>query len=120
MTWSDIPWRPTNRVLRQFAALWLVFVGFFAWRVGGHGGHVLAGAALAGLAVAVGVSGLLRPASVRFLFVGMTVATFPIGWAVSRLVLAVPFYTVFAPLGLLFRLLGRDALGLRRPDLPTY
>ena len=30
MQWSDIPFRPTTRTLRQFAVLWLVFFGGLA------------------------------------------------------------------------------------------
>ncbi len=47
--------------------------------------------------------------------------TYPIGWLVSRLLLGVLFYGMFTPLGLLFRLLGRDALARRaRPDASSY
>ena len=48
-------------------------------------------------------------------------ATFPIGWTVSRVILAILFYGVFTPVGVLFRLLGRDALGLQpKPAADTY
>jgi hypothetical protein len=47
------------------------------------------------------------------------VAAFPIGWAISKMVLAVVFIVVFVPIGLLFRLLGRDALRVRRPGQPS-
>src|SRR5258706_60232 len=30
MQWSDIPWTPTSRVLRQFAVLWLLALGGLA------------------------------------------------------------------------------------------
>ena len=43
------------------------------------------------------------------------IAAFPIGWTVSRLMLAAMFYVIFTPVGLVFRLIGRDALRLRRP-----
>ena len=45
------------------------------------------------------------------------------GWRVrcSRLVLGFLFYGLFTPLAFVFRVLGRDALGLkRRADAPTY
>jgi hypothetical protein len=54
-------------------------------------------------------------------FVGWLMAVFPIGFLVSRVVLAVLFYGCFTPLGICFRLLGRDALGLKRaPADGTY
>lgn len=121
MIWSDIPWRPPARTLRQFAALWLVCVGFLACRLGLYEGAALAGVALGALAAVVGVSGLLWPTSVRPLFVGLTIATLPLGWLLSRLVLAVVFYALFAPLALLFRLRRRDALEIRPcPNRSTY
>jgi hypothetical protein len=120
MTWSEIPWRPSSRVLRQFAALWLVVVGFFAWRVGSAGGHATADAWLGTLAGGVGGVGLAWPAAVRPLFVGLVVATLPLGWAMSRLFLAALFYGLFTPLALVFRVLGRDPLKLRRTNRPTY
>jgi hypothetical protein len=41
---------------------------------------------------------------------------FPLGWLVSQLVLAILFYGVFTPLALVFRLIGRDALALKKPS----
>lgn len=113
MIWSDLDWRPAGRTLRQFAGLWLVFVGALACRTAVHG-HTMAAVCLGVLAGVVGIVGLLRPASVRLLFVGLTALTLPVGWTVSRLILAILFYALFAPLGLLFRLTGRDVLQLRR------
>ena len=47
--------------------------------------------------------------------------TYPIGWVVSHVVLAVLFLGVFTPVAVLFRLIGRDALARRRPpDRATY
>jgi hypothetical protein len=49
------------------------------------------------------------------------VLAFPIGWAVSLLTLGLVYYGLFTPLGLAFRLVGRDALGLRpRPGATTH
>ncbi len=39
---------------------------------------------------------------------------FPIGWVISHVILALVFYGLFTPLALVFRLIGRDALVLRR------
>ena len=120
MTWSEIDWRPNSRTLRQFAALWLLFFGMLAWRTGHHA-HTEAALGLGMLAGVVGSAGLLWPASVRLLFVTLTALTLPVGWVVSRLILALVFYGLFAPLGALFRLRGRDALQLRRgPARSSY
>jgi hypothetical protein len=84
------------------------------------GRHGMA-AALAVLALSVGPLGLIWPRAVRPVHVAALIATFPIGWLVSHLILAGLFYGLFTPLGLIFRLQGRDALGQgHRPDRGTY
>ena len=113
MKWSDLPLKPAARVLRQFAAAWLIFFGALAIRQGLVRGHMTPGIVLGGVAL-VGAIGLARPAAIRWLFVGATVAAFPIGWTVTQVVLAVMFYWVLTPLALIFRWRRRDALQLRR------
>ena len=120
MTWRDIDLHPPDRVLRQFAAAWLVVVGGLAidqWlRHGNAGIAVLLGA----LAVAVGAIGLLRPQAVRLLFIACTVAAFPLGWVVSQAMLIVLFFGLVTPVAMLFALIGRDRLARRRPHRDTY
>jgi hypothetical protein len=109
--WSDIPTDPTPRTLRQFAALWLGLLGTMAlWQWLARDRQALA-ALLAVLAIGVGSIGLVSPERVRLVYVGLIVATFPIGWVVSQLVLLVVFSLVFTPVSLVFRLIGRDVLG---------
>jgi hypothetical protein len=121
MPWSDIPWTPTSRVLRQFAGLWLLVLGGLACWHGLLRGHELAGTILAILAVTVGPVGLIRPRAIRPLFVCCMLVSFPIGWLVARLLLAAIFYGVFTPVALLFKLVGRDVLARQpRPDQSTY
>ena len=38
------------------------------------------------------------------------VLAFPIGWTVSQVMLALMFFGLFTPIGLVFRLIGRDPL----------
>ena len=120
MRWSDIPRRPTTGTLRGFAAIWLVWfagLGAAAWFVRDDRTTALI---LWGIALAVGPAGLVSPPVIRPVFVGAMMVTFPIGWVVSHLLLGAVFYCLFAPLGLLFRLIGRDALGLRRSAAESY
>jgi hypothetical protein len=49
------------------------------------------------------------------------VAIYPISWTVSRLTIAVLFFGLITPVGLLFRLLGRNTLALDlEPKAETY
>jgi hypothetical protein len=115
MQWSDIPRRPSVRMLRQFGGLFFAFASVLAGYQALVRGRPAAGAAIAVAAAIVGAIAWLRPTALRPLFVGWMMAVFPIGWLISRVVLAVIFFGVFTPIGLLFRLVGRDVLLLRRP-----
>jgi hypothetical protein len=115
MQWAEIVRPPSERTLRQFAALCLViFVVLAASRAArGQVDFWTWGAGTAG--ALVGALGLVRPAALRWLYTGWMVAAFPIGWTISRLMLLALFYIVFTPVALVFRLIGRDALRLRAP-----
>jgi len=113
MKWFHLPLKPTPRVLRQFAAAWLVFFLALAAQQMFLRHRVTAAAALGAIAL-IGLAGLWKPSTMRWLFVGATVAAFPIGWVVTQVVLAGMFYIVLTPLALVFRWRGRDELQLRR------
>jgi len=120
MIWSELPRDPPPRTLRQFAALCLlVFLGM-GWHRNWLPPSSPLGCGATALVLGAGLLGLIRPRAVRPIFVGWLMLTFPIGWLVSRLVLLLLYYGLFAPLGLWFQLIGRDALGLRRrPERQT-
>jgi hypothetical protein len=120
MQWSDISFTPRERMLRQFAGLWIVFfTGFAAWH-GAWRGRTAVGLALVALAFSIGVLGLVRPRAIRPIYIGWMFLTFPIGWLVSSIVMAIVYYGVFTPIGLAFRLLGRDALRRRPKKTDSY
>lgn len=114
MRWSDLPLNPSTRTLRQFAALWVLFFGGLAAWEGLFRQRPTAGLALAALSLTAGPLGLWRPKLLRPIYVGWLIAAFPIGWTVSHAVLAIVFYLIITPLGLVSRALGRDRLSLRK------
>lgn len=110
---SSIDWSPSRSKLALFsrigALILFVFGVFSAWK---HGNWPLS----AGLWAAAGVvllSGVLCPLVLKPVFLCLTVLTFPIGWAISHLVLAAVFFLLFTPMALWFRMIRRDALRLR-------
>jgi hypothetical protein len=107
--------------LRQFAGIaCALLLALAAWQLA-NGGWTGVAAMLLGCGGLVGLLGAAQPEKLRFVYVGLTVATFPIGWLVSQLLLVLIYYGVFTPVGLAFRVLGRDALERRfEPDAPTY
>jgi len=117
-----IRWHPTDRELRQFAGLWfpafwllVVLIGRL-WRLAPAAVTIIAA-----VVVLVAVMGLVRPHSVRPVYVAWMCAAYPIGWLVSHLLLAGVFYLLITPLACVLRWTGRDKLGLRfDPGGATY
>ena len=105
--------RPAPRQLLVFALAWAVFTGVVGWVQWSKGRAGFAGGcwALAGL---VPVAGAFWREGLRRLYVGLSYATYPVGWVVSSAVLAVIYYAVLTPIGLILRVCGHDPLQ-RRP-----
>lgn len=117
MLWSDVNFHPGVKTLRQFAALAaLFFLAAGGWQLAVHSRPTLA-LVFAALAVVIGVVAITAPSALRWLFVGLTLAAFPIGWLMSWIVLGGLYYLVFTPIAVWFMLTGRDALDRRYSEL---
>ena len=113
MRWSDIPRKPESSTLRWFAAIWLAWFFSLACVAWLGQGDVIAASVLLGVGIVAGLPGLVHPQVIRSVFLGAMMVTFPLGWVVSHVMFALVFYCLFLPVGILFRLTGRDALGRR-------
>ena len=116
----DIQWHPENRQLRQFAGIWFpAFCGLVGWVIGKKTGHW--GAVEISWAVCGGLSvlGVFFPALIRPVFVGLILATFPIGWVFTHVLLGSIFFGIVTPIGLALRLTGHDPLTLKSPRKNT-
>lgn len=120
MQWSDIQFTPSRRTLRQFAALFLIVFGGLALLEALVRHRPQLALVYGALSLTIGPLGLLMPAAMRPIWVVWSVVAFPIGWVVSQTILAVLFFGVFTPIGLVFRAQGRDPLALRRPAGGSY
>jgi len=111
-----IQWNPKRKQLRQFAGIWFpAFCALVGWSVArktGHWHEVEVGWVIAGV---ISIAGLVFPPIIRPVFVGLILATFPIGWVVSQVLLGAIFYGIVTPLGLILRLTGHDPLQLKPP-----
>lgn len=126
-----VNWRPDRGQLRWFGLIALIGFGalgavsYFArrllWiRLEDETASV-AGLVLWGLAAACGLLAIAAPAVLRPLYVTLTAITLPIGFVLSHLMMALLFYGVFTPVGLVFRLIGRDPLHRRfDPGAASY
>ena len=121
MQWSEVIARPTDRKLREFAAIAAILcIALAIWQGASNGSSLLLGvyAALAGV---LGILRIARPRWLGPIFTGWMILAFPIAWSVSMLVLLLLFYGLITPIALVFRLLGRDALDRElRPDQNSY
>ena len=102
---------PTLKELRYFGlmlALFLVVVGTLArWKW-----HApVAGLALGCLGVVVAIAYYALPSLRRPLFLAWHTLLLPVQRLISYVVLTLVYYLVFTPVGLVLRLLERDALG---------
>ncbi len=107
----EINWQPSRTDLRVFGGGLVAFCAVIAWlcyRSDGHFG--LLESSFAAVAVLAIVVLLFWPAWLRPIYFAFTVLTFPIGWVISHLLLAVVFYAVFTPIGLFMRWRGRDPM----------
>lgn len=120
MQWSDIDFRPREDKLEQFGMLGFAVLFGWAWWYGESRGWPPAAGLACAAAGALGLVAVGHPRWLGPLFVAASLATFPVGWLVSRMVLGALLYGMFTPLGLAFRLAGRDPLALRRRATDTY
>ncbi len=117
----DLNLNPNRKELRQFSVALIVATavvgGLLWWKLGPNpwskglwmGGPI------------AGVLGLALPIAIKPLFILLSVVAFPIGIVVGTLALAIVYYLMITPIGLLFRLLGRDPLHRRfDPSASTY
>lgn len=122
--------QPDPKQLRQFG---FIALGAFAalgvvvlWR-GGLFGLDFSGAArpfayiLWGLGLISALFSLVAPKANRALYVALVVVTYPIGFVVSHTVLAFLFFGILTPVGLVFRVFGRDPLSRElEPERESY
>lgn len=114
-------WYPDDKQLRQFSVAALVgfpLIALFCRRVF----HVSDNAAywIAAMGPIVCVLGLAIPGAVYPIYTGLMALMMPIGWIVSNVLLRVIFYLIFMPLGLVFKMMGRDPLLLKKPQVQSY
>jgi hypothetical protein len=93
---------------------WLIFEGL------GDAASTVA-LSLAALGAACASLSLVAPQANRPLYLLLSLATYPIGVVVSHLIMATLYFGLFAPIAILFRLLGRDPLERRfDPSAESY
>jgi hypothetical protein len=114
MSLVTVNWHPSEKELNGFRLVALGIlsvVGVILYTVK----HVSVPWCLgvSGAGVLIWGSGLVSMSLTRWIYVGLMAVTLPIGLAVSFVVMTVFFFGLLTPVGLVFRLMGRDALHRR-------
>ena len=106
-----INWHPDNRQVRNFGLVSLLALPLAAalWTRGALPAIGYA-AAIGGLLAAMGIA---WPRGLRPLLVAINVVTAPLALVIHDLVLSLAFFVVVVPVGLVFRVVGRDPLQLK-------
>jgi len=120
----------TDKQLRQFGYAGLIIFGALgAWALVyqtllGYGlgeSYMIVGGLLVALSACCGLGAIAWPKAVRPIYIVMALVAFPIGFVISHVVLALVYYLVFTPIGLIMRLLGKDLMHRKiDPDANTY
>ena len=111
----EIDWRPDDRKLRQFAVVLLFSLGLAgavaAWKLASvrHPAPIT----LWVLGVALAAIGLAAPKWIRPIYIVWMAAALPFGWVMSHVALSIIYFLVVTPIGLVFRLIGRDFMHRR-------
>ena len=112
MSFVEINWHPKRKQLQSFGKIALLITAIISLLL-----YLLKGVAIqwASIIFAIGLiiflSSITSLRLTRAIYVILTAVTFPIGLVVSFMLLAAFYFLLLAPLGLLFRLTGRDVLG---------
>jgi hypothetical protein len=105
----EINRNPDRKTVRQFALIWIAVFGVLGAAYVYRWGQPWTAMVLS-VVSALGGPAYFIPSFGRLLYVGACYAAFPIGFVVSHVILAVVFYLVVTPIGLIMRLAGRDPM----------
>lgn len=118
----EINWNPSYRELRFFAggvcilASVALALGFFIWEW--PTGVILS---LAGVVVLLLCLAIFRLDWIKPIYLGWMIAVFPIGWTISHFILAVVYFGVFFPIGIMLRTMNYDPLQIKeKPTGESY
>ena len=122
MSLVEIDWNPKSKQLRSFGKVALVASIVIALLL-----YLLEGVAIKWVLIIfsfgfiVFVISLISLKLTKMIYLGMILLTLPIGYVVSFILLAAFYFLLLAPLGFIFRLIGRDLLNRKfEPSARSY
>ena len=116
---QHVKWRPDARELRRFAIAMLIgftVLGLLSvWRASGIGTSAIV---LWGIGIFLATAAFV-PGLGRIAYLAVYLPTSIIGYVVSHVILALMFFFVITPLGIILRLMGKDLLQQQRRQKHT-
>ncbi len=111
MSFVEIDWRPKRNQLRSFGIIALIVTAIISLLLYALKGVAIQWAlAIFAVGLIIFLSSIISLRLTRVIYVVLMAVTFPIGLVVSFTLLAAFYFLLLAPLGLIFRIIGRDAL----------
>jgi len=123
---TDIDWKPDQKKLKQFGIISLFGFGaigaILGFRLGWFANDEwLIPGILWGIGVVSAILAFVQPALLKPTYLILTAISAVIGPIVATVILGAVFLLVFLPIGMIFRLMGRDELHRKTlPDAPSY
>jgi len=112
MSMLPIDRNPSVSTLNRFGFLWLGFLTcgglMMIFKSNPHAAWVWFA-----LAVAVPLLGWALPAFMRLVFLGLSYATWPLGFVATHVILALVYYLILTPIGVIMRRFGYDPMRRR-------
>jgi len=111
MSLVEINWQPSHKDLRNFGLIALIAAGLIATLL-----YLVKGLAIqsvliiAAFGLVIFLSSWISLKLTRIIYLGLILITLPVGLLVSFTLLAGFYFLLITPLGLFFRLWGRDPL----------
>ena len=107
----EINWNPPDKDLRNFGRIAILASILVATLLYTTKSLTLTWCAfIIGIGCLFFVCSLLSMMVTKWIYLSLTLITFPIGMTVSFVLLALFYYLLLTPVGLIFRLIGRDSL----------
>jgi len=111
MSLVKIDWNPKSKQLQSFGKIALVASAVISLLL-----YLLKGVAIQWVLIIfafgfiIFIISMISLELTKMIYLGMILVTLPIGWMVSFILLSAFYFLLLAPLGLIFRLIGRDPL----------
>ena len=107
----EINWNPSDKDLRNFGRIAIVASILVSALLYATKSLTLKWCVLiAGVGFVFFICSLLSMILTKWIYLGLTLITFPIGMAISFVLLAGFYFLLLSPMGLVFRLIRRDSL----------